>query len=135
VTFILPDWLPFVIALVVSQALGFAWYGKALFGKAWMEEIDKSEKQLRSEARPSANATAVVSAALMILVLANVLDWAGAQSLDSALYVGILVWLGFVGAAGALLTAFEGRSWRLWAINNGYHLVNILLAAIVLILL
>lgn len=131
----LPSWLSFVVALVASQLLGFLWYGKALFGKAWMEATGKSQEEVEAQSKPSVYVTAVVSATVMILVLSNVMSWARAESIPAALAVAIFAWLGFVATASVLNTAFEGRSWRSWAIDNLYHLVNMILAAIILVLL
>ncbi len=44
--------LAFVIALVVSQALGFLWYSKLLFAKPWMKAIGKTAKQIQDDSNP-----------------------------------------------------------------------------------
>jgi hypothetical protein len=134
--FALPtSWLAFIVALVVTQVLGFLWYGNMLFAKPWMKAIGKTEKQLQAESNPTVYVYSVVGAAIMLLVLVNVLRWAGATEPAAAIGVAILIWLGFVATASMMNTVFENRSRSLWVIDNGYHLVNIIIASVILTLL
>lgn len=129
------NWVAFVVALVISQVLGFLWYSNMLFAKPWMKAIGKTEKQLQAEANPTVYAYSIVGAAVMLLVLSNVFRWAGITETTSAIGAAFLLWLGFVATASVLNTVFEGRSWSLWAIDNGYHLANVVIASIILTLL
>ncbi len=130
---LLPDsWLAFVVALVVSQILGFIWYGNFMFAKPWTKAIGKTAKQLRAGANPTVYIYSVVGAAFMLLVLSNVLRWSGVSEPAPAAGVALLIWLGFVATSSAMNTAFEERGWPLWAIDNGYHVVNAILSAVIL---
>jgi hypothetical protein len=129
------NWLAFIVALVITQVLGFLWYSTTMFGKTWMKAIGKTEKQLRAQSQPSDYAYTVVGAAIMILILANVLMWAGVAGLGGAVLAAFLLWLGFVATGSAMNSVFEGRPWNLFWINSGYHLVNMVVAAIILTLL
>ena len=134
--FVLPEsWLAFVVALIATQVLGFLWYSNALFAKPWMKAVGKTEKQVRAESNPNVYIYSVVGAAVMLLVLVNVLRWAGITETAPAIGVALLIWLGFVATSSAMNTAFENRGWPLWAIDNGYHLVNAILSAVILTLL
>ena len=134
--FVLPEsWLAFVVALIATQVLGFLWYSNMLFARPWMKAVGKTEKQLRAESNPNVYIYSVVGAAVMLLVLVNVLRWAGITETAPAIGVALLVWLGFVATSSAMNTAFENRGWPLWAIDNGYHLVNAILSAVILTLL
>lgn len=134
--FALPDsWLAFVIALIVTQVLGFLWYSNILFAKPWMKAIGKTEKKLRAESTPTVYIYSVVAAAVMILIIANLLRWAGIAEPVPAIGATLLVWLGFVATTSATNTVFGGRGWTLWAIQNGYHAVAALLSAAILTML
>ncbi len=134
--FVLPEsWLAFVVALIATQVLGFLWYSNMLFARPWMKAVGKTEKQLRAESNPNVYIYSVVGAAVMLLVLVNVLRWAGITETAPAIGVALLIWLGFVATSSAMNTAFENRGWPLWAIDNGYHLVNAILSAVILTLL
>lgn len=134
--FVLPDnWLAFVVALVATQVLGFLWYSNVLFAKSWMKAIGKTEKQLQAEANPAVYIYSIVGAAVMLLVLANVLRWAGISETVPAIGVSLMIWLGFVATSSVMNTAFQDKKWNLWAINNGYHVVNAVISAAILTLL
>jgi hypothetical protein len=134
--FMLPtNWLAFLVALVATQVLGFLWYGNLLFAKPWMKAMGKTEKQLQAEATPTVYAYSVIGAVVMLVVLANVLRWAGITETMPAIGVALLIWLGFVATSSAMNAAFEGRSWTLWAIDNGYHVVNAIVASAILTML
>lgn len=134
--FSLPQsWLGFFVALAVTQVLGFLWYSNTMFGKSWMKAIGRTEKQLRAQAKPTDYVYTVVGAAIMLIVLGNVLALAGAADLVSAATVAFALWLAFVAAGSAMNSVFEGRSWTLFYINSGYHLVNMVLGAVILTLL
>jgi hypothetical protein len=129
------NWLAFGVALVVTQVLGFLWYGNMLFAKPWIKAMGKTAKQLEKEATPTVYIYSIVGAAVMLFVLSNVLRWAGATTLVSAATVAVLLWVGFTATSSIMNTAFEGRSWKLWWIDNGYHIVNAIISSAILTLL
>jgi hypothetical protein len=71
----------------------------------------------------------------MLLILSNVLRWAGIVDPLPAIGVALAIWLGFVATSSAMNTAFENRGWSLWVIDNGYHVVNAILSALILTLI
>jgi hypothetical protein len=129
------SWLAFVIALVVTQVLGFLWYSNVLFAKPWMKAIGKTEKQIQAQSNPTVYIYSVVGAGIMLLILSNVLRWAGIVDPLPAVGVALAIWLGFVATSSTMNTAFENRGWPLWAIDNGYHVVNAVLSALILTLI
>ena len=128
-------WLAFVVALVLTQVLGFLWYSNFLFAKPWMKAIGKTEKQIRAQSTPTVYIYSVVGAGIMLLILSNVLRWAGIVDPLPAIGVALAIWLGFVATSSAMNTVFENRGWPLWAIDNGYHVVNAVLSALILTLI
>ena len=129
------NWLAVVAAVVVSQVLGFLWYSMTMFGKPWMKAIGKTEKQLRAQAKPTDYVYTVVGALVMVIVLANVLGWAGVTETMGAITTAFWLWLGFLAPASLMNSVFEGRPMNLFYINVGYHLVNMVVAAAILTLL
>lgn len=80
----------------------------------------------RRQDTAGAYVVALAASFLMAYVLARVVDWAGATSFGDGLLVGLLTWVGFVATTIAVNGIFAGRTWRLWAIDSGYYLVNLL---------
>ncbi len=56
----------------------------------------------------------------------------GTTNLASLLPVAGLLWLGFVVPTTLAPTMWEGKPWKLWAINAGYYLVIIILDAAII---
>lgn len=129
------NWLAVVVAVVVSQVLGFLWYGMSLFGKPWMKAVGKTEKQLKAQAKPTDYVYTVVGSLVMVIILANVLAWAQVNDVAGAVTTAFFLWLGFVAPGSLMNSVFEGRPMNLFYINTAYHLVNMLVAAAILTIL
>lgn len=43
-----PNWLAIVIAALIPMIVGFAYYHKAVFGKAWMNSLGLKEEDLKA---------------------------------------------------------------------------------------
>lgn len=124
------NWLALFLVVILHQVLGFFWYGP-LFSKAWLKEMGKKMENFQTSNRGFG--LSVLSSALLGFMMANVIAWAGVSTVMGGVEVGFLVWLGFIGATTLLNVVFEDSSRRLWTINNGYYLLNCLIAAIVFV--
>ncbi|MCC7019078.1 MAG: DUF1761 domain-containing protein [Ardenticatenales bacterium] len=133
------NWIAIVVCVVAAMALGFVWYGP-LFGKLWLELMGwgtKNEaelKEMQSKAMPG-YAVMAVGAAVMALVLQAVLHATGAATVGAAVIVAALLWLGFVATSTLGTAMFSDTDKRLWALNEGYVLVQMVLFAVILTLL
>ncbi|MCI1266884.1 MAG: DUF1761 domain-containing protein [Saprospiraceae bacterium] len=127
------------IAVVANFVLGFLWY-TPLFGKAWGKEMgyDPNEKPDNS----------VMIKGMAFMFIGNILfAWVFAHNIAAwdfvpgmkeqgivanTLSAAIFTWLGFYlpGELGG--TVWEKKSWKLFAINTGYHLVSLILVAVIL---
>ena len=128
-----------LVAVVVNFVLGFIWYTK-LFMKAWTKEIGYDPNM-----RPDKK-TMMKGMAFMIIgnfLFAWVLAWtmAGWQFIPNAKEMGPLVnginsaiflWLGFFVPVHLSAIVWEKKTWKLFAINGGYHLASLLAAALIL---
>lgn len=128
-----------LVTVVACFILGFIWY-TPLFGKAWGKEMgyDPNEKP----------ATSTFVRGLVFMVIGNFLfAWVLAHNIaawgfvpgigemstfGSAMSTAVFTWMGFYlpGELGA--TVWEKKSWKLFAINTGYHLATLILAAFIL---
>ena len=52
----------------------------------------------------------------------------------AALQAAFMLWLGIVATTYTLNQIYDNRPWRVWAINIGYHLVGMLVMALILTL-
>lgn len=57
----------------------------------------------------------------------------GTNTVGTAMAAAIFTWLGFYFPGDLGSVAWEMRSWKLFFINTGYHLVSLILVAFILI--
>lgn len=129
-----------VASAIVSFVAGGAWYSRALFGKAWMAALGKTEadtEAMRKQA-PKGFAAGLIGALISSFVLALFLNYgrnAGVglpTGILGGVVIGFLVWFGFLMMTGVSGAIFEGRSGKLVGINLGFSLVAYLLMGAVL---
>jgi len=128
------------IAVVANFILGFLWY-TPLFGKVWGREMgfDMNKK-------PPASALAkgmifmVIGNFFFAFVFAhNIAAWNFVPDMKNmslttnATMAAFFTWLGFYFPGDLGSTAWEGKSWKLFFINTVYHLLSLLLVAMILV--
>jgi len=114
------NWLAVVVGVVVSNALGFLWYGP-LFGNAWLRMIGKRREDLKASSSMYV-VTAVASAITMIALALIVKAFGSATALDGAI-VGAVASIGIASTATFVYTTFEGPPTNVWMLNAAYQLV------------
>jgi hypothetical protein len=128
-----------LVAVVANFIFGFIWY-TPLFGRAWGKEMGYD-----SNVKPPASELAkgmifmLIGNFLMAWVFAhNMAAWSfvpGANQMSpvaTILNSAIFTWLGFYLPVDLGAVAWERKSWKLFAINTGYHLLMLVIAATIL---
>ena len=115
------DWLAVVAAAISAFILGGAWYSKALFGNAWMQEVGLTEEAVNSANMAKVFGTTFVLQVLAAIALSAFLG-AGSNWLEG-LHTGLWIGLFWVATAYGVTYLFEQRPLRLWLINAGYYVV------------
>ena len=123
-----------IAAAVSNMILGAVWYSPALFATQWMRLIGKSKEDIMKEGPGKAYGQAFVCALVTAYVFAHFIGYAGASTAVQGLQAGFWAWLGFVATTTAAMSIFEKRSWKLYAINNGYNLVSLMIMGVILAL-
>src|SRR5689334_21514594 len=134
--------LAILVTVVANFFLGFLWY-TPLFGKAWAKEM-----KFDTSVKPPAGALVkgmifmVIGNFFMAFVLAhNNAAWSYVPGTDvmspivKILNSCVFTWLGFYLPTDLTRVAWEGNSWKLFAINTSYHFLSLLLAATILMYL
>ena len=126
---------------VVMMVLGGLWYGP-LFGKQWIALMGFDPERVRDmqakgmQAMWKSYALMALGALLMSFVLSHALIFAstylGTTGISAGLQVGFWNWLGFIVPVSLGAVLWEGKSWKLWALNAGYYLVGLLLVGVLL---
>jgi hypothetical protein len=117
----------------VSVALGALWYSPMLLGKIWAEAIEKTDEELKKEFKPVKTFGIIFVAHLFIAYsLAQLMVHSNASTVPEGLRLAFLCWVGFIATPMFISTLFEGRKKRLWLVDSGYHLINLLIFGIIL---
>jgi hypothetical protein len=125
------NYLSVLVAAFSSMVIGSLWYGP-LFGKQWMALAGLSKEKMEKD-KPNMGklygAQAVAS-----LVMAYVLFHftTPAENLSMALEWTGWIWLGFVATVTLGNVLWHGRPKGLWALENAYYLVTLLVMTAIL---
>ncbi|MCB9252321.1 MAG: DUF1761 domain-containing protein [Flavobacteriales bacterium] len=129
-----------LVAVVVNFVWGFLWY-TPIFGKAWGKEMgyDPNEKPDKSVLIKGMLFMVIGNFFFAWVLAHNMAAWSYVPDMDEMSKGGILfstalfTWLGFYfpGELGA--TVWSKNSWKLFAINSGYHLSSLFIVAAILL--
>ena len=139
------DFIAVASAVVACFFFGFIWF-TVLFGKAWAIEMgfDPDDKP-EPAAMMKSIAINIFGTFLLVWVFAhniavwNPTTWGLAPSeMSDAMNItmaAVWTWLGFFVPVQLSSIAWGKMSWKLFAINSGYHLINLLIIASIITLL
>jgi F0F1-type ATP synthase membrane subunit c/vacuolar-type H+-ATPase subunit K len=125
------NWIAVVLSAVASMVVGFVWYSPPLFQKAYLAEIGKTAEE--AAATPPTNyLISLVLAIIEAIFLSGLVGAMGSAGVGSGLVAGFLVWVGFVATTSAANTLFGDRTFRLWYVQNGNHLLTLLAMGVII---
>jgi hypothetical protein len=135
------NYMAVIVATIATFIIGFVWY-TPLFGKAWGKEMgfDMSRKPTGAELTKGMLLNLVGNFFMAYVFAHNNGAWSfvpGMDSMSSAASItsaAVFTWLGFFVPQDLNKVAWGGKSWKLFFIDTGYHLVMLFVAATILIL-
>jgi hypothetical protein len=118
------DWFAVVVAAVLNMVIGFFWYSRWLFGKAWHNLSKVSEASLKGDKK------AVPFGCVVSLVIAFFLAFFEAHldvtTVVDGLFLGFCVWLGFVATTQISAVVWCKAPFKLFLIDTGCKLLSFL---------
>lgn len=129
------------LAVAGSFLFGLIWH-TVLFGKLWARLMKMPvDHKPSNSAMTQSMLIGIVGTFLMAFVMQHTLDiWRPSVwgvGMDQPYYYygfmnGFFVWLGFFLPMQLSAVAWEGRCWKLFALNNAYHFLNLQLISMIL---
>jgi hypothetical protein len=116
------NYLAVLFAAASAFAVGGLWYSPRVFGNAWMKESGVSPESGRARNMGIVFGSSFLLSLVIAFNLAAFL--AGPPDLVWGMTAGALAGVGWVATAMGITYLFEGRSWKLFLINAGYHAVT-----------
>jgi hypothetical protein len=133
------NYIAILVATVVNFFVGFLWYS-VIFKNPWAKEMG-----MPTDAKPPAGSMVrglvmgFIGNFLMAYVFAhNNAAWSFVPGMEKMSTVENIMsaagftWLGFYLPTDLNTVAWEGKSWKLFGINTGYHFTIVLVAAAIL---
>jgi hypothetical protein len=116
-----------VVSALILWLLGATWYSPALFAKPWMAMLGFQKDHPNKKSLVPGMIASFICDLLVAFVLAHFVIWSDAATFGWGALIGFIVWVGFFAAPNLPQGIYENRPFKLFAINNGYWLVGLLI--------
>ena len=123
---------PILVSGLILWLLGAIWYSPALFAKPWMALLGIQKSASNRKSLVPGMISSFIGDLILAFVLAHITHWAHATTYGRGAFIGFLVWFGFFAAPNFPQGIYENRPFKLFAINNGYWLVGLIIVGVVL---
>ena len=124
------NWLAVIVCVIVALVSGFVWYHPKVFFPAWWEGIGKSGES--GNPNPMIFVFTILAALVQAIFVSFMVNLMGSTTAASGALAGFMLWLGFVAPTNLVNKLFAGQGFKVWAIEAGNHLVNLLLFGAIL---
>jgi hypothetical protein len=125
------NWAAFAAAIVANFVLGGLWYSPLLFVRKWQAETGLGDQDM-GKRMPVALPGQLIASIVTAFVLVHFIRYAGANSPLLGGAIGFLAWLGFTAMPMVGYVLYGSRTLKLTLIDNGYHLVGLVLMGAIL---
>ncbi|GAA5522858.1 DUF1761 domain-containing protein [Aliifodinibius salicampi] len=125
------NWLAVIVATVVYFALGALWYSNLLFAKTWMKLRNVTEEDI-GEPNPVIFLYSFILQFIAVASLALFMKAMGIGSAGNGALIGFGAGAGFVFTLAGTTGIFSEVPMKLHFLDNGYHVIGLVLAGLVL---
>ncbi len=118
--------LAVIVSALILWFLGAAWYSPVLFAKPWMAMLGIKKGESKKSSLLAGMISSLICDLVLSFMLAHFVIWAGATTFEWGALIGFICWVGFFAAPNLPQGIYENRPFKLFAINNGYWLVGLI---------
>ncbi|MGW1346595.1 DUF1761 domain-containing protein [Kribbella sp. NPDC002412] len=129
------NWLAVVVCVVVYFGIGGLWFAPVAFGKQWQEAIGWTEADQERATPAVMYVVPLLTCLVTTVALAMVAEASGTDTFGEGVVLGIVAGLLLVAPALYVTGFFDPRKPKpqTWiGITAGYHVVSILVIAVIL---
>lgn len=123
-----PNWIAVIIAALIPMLMGFIYYHKAVFGKAWMKSLGLTDADMKGGNMAVIFGVSLLMSFMMSMFLLGNVDGPGQEGRYDSFKHGALhgVILGIMIAVPVLVTngLFERKNFSNLAINALYWIIT-----------
>ncbi len=117
-----------LLSTALYFGLGALWYSPILFAKPWMALNNFTEDDL--EDKPLTYIITGINIFISVVIFGWLMNITGRTDVPTAIGLAALVWIGVRGTTSLTNYLFEDKPVQLWLINGAYHLVGLLITAV-----
>jgi hypothetical protein len=128
------NWLAVVVAALVYFVLGAIWYAPPTFGRIWQRSIGWDPDAAPPQMQVTGYLIPLVAYLVMAAATAMLAAATGSTDVQGGLTLGVVIGVAFALGRTAVDAAFDPhkpQKWVWFAVTSGYHLVGIVLVAII----
>jgi len=118
--------LAILVSALILWLLGAIWYSPALFAKSWMALVRINPEPGKHKSMVVGMISSFLGDLILSFILLHFILWSEASSWAAGAFIGFICWLGFIAAPNFPQGIYEGRPFKLFAINAGYWLIGLL---------
>jgi hypothetical protein len=132
------NWLAVLVCIVASMISGALWYSPKTFFPTWWRGIGKTEDDAPGTSNMNLTwALILLSSFIQAVAMAFMVNamgglMTGGVSALSGAGTGFMLWLGFIAPTYLVNKLFAGHGLKVWAIEVGNHLINLVLFGAIL---
>jgi hypothetical protein len=127
------NWLAVTVCVIFAMVSGAIWYSPKAFFPAWWKGIGKTETDRENmSAGPMLWVMTIIASFIEAASIAFLIRAMGAGDALSGASAGIMLWLGLIAPTYLVNNLFAGHGWKVWAIETGNHLLNMLVFGAIL---
>ena len=116
-----------------ATGLGALWYSPMMLGKLWLLTIDKSEEELRENFNPiKAYSVSFLAGLVTAYILASLMSYTEVASPQDGIRIAFMGWIGFTATTMTISMIFEGKTFKQFVVDGGYHLIVFIVYGLIL---
>jgi len=127
------NWLAVIVAGLAYYALGAVWYAQPVFGRAWQQSMGW-EPPADYRPPPTTYVLPLITCLVSAIAVGMLAEGTTSDTFAEGIVLGLVVGIG-IAVAGLVVTGFfdpmKPKPMTSTAINGGYQLVGIIIAAII----
>lgn len=125
------NWFPIIVATVVYFILGALWYSPVLFGNSWMK-LRNLDPETMEQPNPIIYLYSFILQFIGVASLALFITALGVDGAGNGAFIGFGASAGFVFSLAGATGIFTEVPMKLHFLDNGYHVVGLVLAGLIL---
>jgi hypothetical protein len=115
-----------LVSGLAMWVLGAIWYSPLAFAKKWAALVPGPSGD-KKKTMMAGMVMSLVGDILLAFVMAHIVIWSNSNEFGRGLFIGFVMWMGFFAATAIPQSIFEGRPFKLFAINQAYNLLGLML--------